>query len=197
REQELAAVFEVAVDDFDDRLPEIRQLLQKLLLHLLELAVEDLPAVGLLVEAIDEQLLLGGEIGSEELVDEGDVVIVFAHFEDLLPAETELAIPGAAGAQVVALVVFLAEAALVPTLFDVPPQLDAELVRIDRAGPGPHGARMVICVIDDLRVLQGPRGHDRAVPVARPSFVDYLRLRLRSEVVRLLADHAEYVSFPA
>src|SRR6266850_6201040 len=140
REQELAPVLEVAVDHLDDRLAEVGELLEQLALHLLELAVEDLPAVRLLVEAVDEQLLLGGEVGGEELVDEGDVVVVLADLEDLLPAQAELLVPGAAGAQVVALVVFLAEAALVPALLDVAPELDAQLVRIDGAGAGPHRA---------------------------------------------------------
>src|SRR6267378_2361680 len=67
REQELSAVLEVAVDHLDDRLPEVGELLQQLALHLLELAVEDLPAVRLLVEAVDEQLLLHREVRGEEL----------------------------------------------------------------------------------------------------------------------------------
>src|SRR5712664_1238213 len=119
REQELSPVLEVAVDHLDDRLPEVGELLQQLALHLLELAVEDLPAVRLLVEAVDEQLLLHREVGGEELVDEGDVVVVLAHLEDLLAAQAQLLVPRAAGAQVVALVVLLAEPALVPALLDV------------------------------------------------------------------------------
>src|SRR5712664_3454893 len=165
REQELSAVLEVAVDLLDDRLPEVGELLQQLALHLLELAVEDLPAVRLLVEAVDEQLLLRREVGGEELVDEGDVVVVLAHLEDLLPAQAQLLVPRAAGAQVVALVVLLAEAALVPALLDVAPELDAQLVRVDGAGARSHGSGVVVGVVDDLAVLEGASGHDGGVPV--------------------------------
>src|SRR5882672_8969237 len=176
REQELASILEVAVDHLDDRLAEVGELLQELALHLLELAVEDLPAVRLLVEAVDEQLLLGGEVGGEELVDEGDVVVVLAHFEDLLAPQAQLLVPGAARAQVVALVVFLAEPPLVPALLDMSPELDPELVGIDGARSRPHGPGMVVGVVDDLAVLEGASGHDRGVPVAGPAFVAYLRL---------------------
>src|SRR5438132_2286769 len=122
-EQELAAVLEVAVDHLDDRLAEVGELLEQLALHLLELAVEDLPAIRFLVEAVDEELLLGGEVGGEELVDEGDVVVVSADFEDLLATEAELLVPGSAGAKIVALVVFLTEPTLVPALLDMTPEL--------------------------------------------------------------------------
>src|SRR5438105_9147311 len=165
REQELAAVLEVAVDHLDDRLAEVGELLQELLLHLLELAVEDLPAVRLLVEAVDEQLLLGREVRGEELVDEGDVVVVLAYLEDLLPPQAELLVPRTAVAQVVALVPFLPEAALVPAILDVTPELDPELVWIDGSGPRPHGTGMVVRVIDDLAVLESASRHDRRVPV--------------------------------
>src|SRR6202048_879256 len=164
REQKLSAVLEVAVHHLDDRLPEVGELLQELLLHLLELAVEDLPAVALLVEAVDEELLVGGEVGGYELIDEGDVVVVLADLEDLLAPQPQLLVPGAARAKVVALVVLLAETSLVPAVLDVPPQLDAELVRVDRAGPGSHGAGVVVGVIDDLGVLERLLGHDRRVP---------------------------------
>src|SRR5438876_2268861 len=161
REEQLAAVLEVAVDHLDDRLAEVGELLEQLLLHLLELAVEDLPAVRLFVEPVDEQLLLRGEVGGEELVDERDVVVVLADLEDLLAAQAELLVPGSAGAEIVALVVFLAEASLVPAVLDVPPGLDPELVRIDGAGPRSHRAGVVVGVVDDLAVLQGASGHDR------------------------------------
>src|ERR671937_1239989 len=176
---QLATVLEIAVDHLDDRLAEVGELLEQLLFYLLELAVEDLPTVRLLVEAVDEELLLGGEVGGEELVDEGDVVVVLADFEDLLAAQAELLVPGAAGAQVVGLVVFLAEAATVPAVLDETPELDPELVRIDGAGARPHGARVVVCVVDDLAVLEGAGRHDRRVPVTGPTFIRYLRLPLR------------------
>src|SRR6267154_1306496 len=172
-EEELPAVLEIPVHHLDDGLAEVGELLQELALHLLELAVEDLPAVPLLVEAVDEELLLGGEVGGEELVDEGDVVVVLADLEDLLPSEAELLVPGAPGAEVVALVVFLAEASLVPAVLDVAPELDAQLVRVDGAGTGSHGPAMVVGIIDNFIILQCLLRHYRTVPKTCPSFVAY------------------------
>jgi hypothetical protein len=57
-----------------------------------------------------------------------------ADLEDLLTALVQAGIPGAALLDRVALVVFLAEAALVPALLDVAEQLDADLVGIEPAG---------------------------------------------------------------
>src|SRR5712691_5987526 len=165
REQQLAAVLEVAVHHLDDGLAEVGELLEELRLHLAELAVDDLPAVALLVEAVGEELLIDAELRGKELVDESDVVVMLAHLEDLLPAEAQLAVPGAPGAQVVAVVELLAEAPLVPAVLDVPPELDAQLVGIDGAGPDSHGAGMMIGIVDDLRVLQRPGGHDRRMPI--------------------------------
>src|SRR5581483_4298689 len=96
---------------------------------------------------------------------EGDVVVVLADFEDLLPPQPQLLVPGTARAQIVALVVFLAEATLVPAILDVAPELDPELVRVDCAGPRSHRAGVVVGVVDDLAVLEGASGHDRRVPV--------------------------------
>src|SRR5438477_2861381 len=163
-EEQLAAVLEVAVHHLDDGLPEVGELLEELALHLLELAVEDLPAVALLVEPVDEELLLGGEVGGEELVDEGDVVVVLAHLEDLLPAEPQLLVPGAPGAEVVALVILFTESPFVPAVLDVAPQFDAELVGIDGAGARSHRAAVMVGVVDDLMILERLLGHDRRVP---------------------------------
>src|SRR6185312_3922176 len=108
-EEQLAAILEVAVDDFDVRLAEVRELVQELLFNLFKLSVDDLVSLSLVVVAEDEELLLLAELGREELVDERDVVVVTAHFEDLLAAEPELAIPAQALAHVVALFVLFTE----------------------------------------------------------------------------------------
>src|SRR5256714_780187 len=147
-EEQLPAVLEIPVHDFDDGLAEVGELLEELALHLLELAVEDLPAVPLLVEAVDEELLLGGEVGGEELVDEGDVVVVLADLEDLLPSEAQLLVPRAPGAEVVAIVILFTESPFVPAVLDVAPQFDAELVGIDGAGARSHRAAVMVGVVD-------------------------------------------------
>ena len=69
------------------------------------------------------------------VVDEGHVVVDPADLEDFLPAQARRRVSQfALGGQVVALVVFLAEAAAVPAVFDVAEQLDAELVGIQPVG---------------------------------------------------------------
>src|SRR3954463_2178421 len=184
-EEQFAPVLEVAVHHLDDGLAEVGELLEELALHLLELAVEDLPAIPLLVESVDEELLLGSEVGGEELVDEGDVVVVLADLEDLLPPQAELLVPGAAGAQVVALVVFLAEASLVPAVLDMAPELDAQLVGVDGAGTGTHGAAVMVGVINNFIILQSLLRHYRTVPKTRPTFVCDFRLTLRRKIISL------------
>ena len=74
--------------------------------------------------------MLAAEIERQELVDERQVVVDAADLEDLLPAQAQLRVPVAAWRIVVALVVFLAEAAAVPAVLDVAIELDAELVGI-------------------------------------------------------------------
>src|SRR3954463_4670853 len=195
-EEQFAPVLEVAVHHLDDGLAEVGELLEELALHLLELAVEDLPAVPLLVEPVDEELLLGGEVGGEELVNEGDVVVVLADLEDLPPSQAELLVPGPAGAEVVALVVFFTEAALVPSFLDVAPQLDSQLVRIDRARAGTHRPAVVVGVVDNLVIPQRLRRHYRTMPKAGPTLVHYLRLALRCKIISLFPHQRKNVAFP-
>ena len=57
-EQELAAVSVVRVDDVDERIAEVRELEEQLLLHLLELAALDLEAIVPPGEAERVELLL-------------------------------------------------------------------------------------------------------------------------------------------
>ena len=59
-EQQLAAVLEVAVLDVDERLAEVGQPEEQLVLHLLELAALDLPVARALVEAEGEELVARG-----------------------------------------------------------------------------------------------------------------------------------------
>jgi hypothetical protein len=104
QQQELAAVLEVAVANLDGWLAEVGELREELLLHLAELAVDDLPAMSLLVEAINEQLLVDRELGGQELVDEGDVVVMPANLEDLVAPRSRLRVPVAPRDHVIALV---------------------------------------------------------------------------------------------
>src|SRR5262245_29669086 len=113
-QEQLRAVLEVAILDEHDRLAEVGQALQQLLLHFLELAALDLVVTGALVEAEGEKLVRTAEILGEELVDERDVVVELADLEDLLATEVQATVPGATGGEVVALVPLLAETALVP-----------------------------------------------------------------------------------
>ena len=55
---------------------------------------------------------------------------------------------------------------------------------------------MVVGVVDHFRIVQAVLGHDRRVPVAGPTFVHDLRLTLRREVVRLIADDGQDVVLP-
>src|SRR6185312_10083302 len=110
------------------------------------------------------ELVRAAELLGEELVYEGDVVVELAHLEDLLLAEPEAAIPALARRHVSALVPLFSELPLVPALFDVPVQFDAELVRIELPRRRRGHARGVVGVIDDLRGPQRALRHDLRVP---------------------------------
>src|SRR5207249_4602488 len=56
--------------------------------------------------------------------------------------------------------------------------------------------RMMIGKVDDFSVVESALGHDFRVPVCGPSFVHDLRLRLRGEVIRLLANDPENIALP-
>ena len=108
-EEQLAAVFVVAVLHINDRPADVREVEQQPLLDLLEFAAFDLVVAGVVVEAERKQLVLAAEIERQELVDERQVVVDAADLEDLLAAQAQLLVPVALGAIVVALFVFLAE----------------------------------------------------------------------------------------
>src|ERR1700694_4785219 len=112
-EEQLAAVLVVPLLHRDDGLAEVGQHVEELLLHLLEVALQDLPALVLLVVAEGEELLIQAEVEGEELVDEGDVVVVLADLEDLLAPPPGVLVPAAALLEGVAVVELLAEQALV------------------------------------------------------------------------------------
>src|SRR5256885_65143 len=104
----------------------------------------------------------------KELIDEGHVVIELTHFEYLFASQPEAPVPAPAGRHVLALVPFLAELPLVPALFDMPVQFDADFIRIELPGRGRRHAAGVIRIIDHLGRPQGALGHDLRVPVGGP-----------------------------
>src|SRR4029453_1195609 len=83
------------------------------------------------VEAEREEFLVAAELLGEKLVDERNVVVKLPDLEDLLASEPQPTVPGAARGHVLALVPLLAELPLVPALFDVAVQLDAQLVGVE------------------------------------------------------------------
>src|SRR5437762_3180917 len=92
-QEQLAAVFEVAVLDIDERITRIGELEQELLFDLLELARVDLVALVSIRPREAEKLVLAAELGRQELVDEGDVAVKRAHLEDLSTPEPEPEVP--------------------------------------------------------------------------------------------------------
>src|SRR5690606_23015644 len=110
------------------------------------------------------ELLLGDELGREELVDEGDVVVERADLEDLLAAEPGAPVPVAARLEAVALLPLLAELPLVPALLDVPEELDADLVGVQPARAGLEDGGAPLGVLDDLSVVADLLGHRLRVP---------------------------------
>src|SRR5262249_27117060 len=115
-QEQLPAVAVVAVYYINPRFSEVRQAVKQPLLDLLELARLDHVLPGLLLEGEAEELVLPAELGGEERVDEGNIVVDAANLEDFLPPQAELPVPGALLLLVVALLPLLAELAGVPAV---------------------------------------------------------------------------------
>ena len=110
--------------------------------------------------------------------------------------EAQPLVPFFALAEVFGFVVFLAELSLIPAVFDVAKQLDADLVRIEIAGRHVDGAAVVVGVVDNFPGFDEMPGHQRAVPETGPAFVHDLGHGLRGEVVTLFAHDREAVGLP-
>src|SRR5690606_3796303 len=194
---ELAPILVVPILDEDDRLPEIRELIEELALDLLEVAALDHVLARLAIEGVREELMTLAEVLREELVDERHVVIDRAHLEDLLATETGLRVPFGTRLLAPAFLPLEAELPPIPTLLDVAEELDPKLVRVELPGLTTHRARMLIGVVDDLGGRADLLGHHPRMPIGGPSLVHDLRHRLGREVVRLLANHGEDIALPA
>src|SRR4051812_5299957 len=118
-QKQLAAILIVGVLHINDRPTDVREIKQQPLFYLLELAAFDLVVARIVVEPEGKQLVLAAKVERQELIDERQVVVHTANLENLLPAQALLLVPVALGVVVVALVVFLAECAAVPAIFDV------------------------------------------------------------------------------
>src|SRR5688572_1246518 len=97
----------------------IRQLPEELLLDLRKFARRHLESAAPLGPLEGEEALIHRKLRRQELVEEGDVRVVSAHFEDLLLAETEAHVPVPTFVQIVALIPFGAELPAIPAFLDV------------------------------------------------------------------------------
>src|SRR5688500_3458866 len=125
---QLAAVAVVAVHHVDERLAHVGQVVEHRLLDALRVAADDAELARVGVAAVLVELVLLDELGGHEFVDEVHVVVDPPDLEDLLAAEPQPLVPALLLADVVRLLVLLAELALVPPVLDVAEQLDADLV---------------------------------------------------------------------
>ena len=196
REIQLTPVVIVAVGNHNARVSEIGQHEQDALLDVFELAAGDHILASTLIIVINKQLGAPAEVFRQKCIQERHIVIDAANLKDLLSSEPKLLIPVLSLLEIGALLPFFTELTLVPTLFDFPEQLDAELVGIEAAWLHGDRAGVVICEVDDLGVPHGSLRHDGGVPERGPSLVHDLGLCLRCEVIGFVADDRECVVFP-
>ena len=123
------------------------------MLDVLPIAIGDLVDPPLRIELIREEAVLMAELFGEEGIDERDVVVHAARFENLFASETEADVPLAFADVIVALVVVLAEFAFIPTILDVFPELEPQPVRIDLSGMRGNRAGVVIGKVDHFRII--------------------------------------------
>ena len=91
--QQLASILEIAVGDVDERLAEVRQRKEELLLHALPIPVRNFINPAFWIELIGEETLFVAELFSEEGVDKRNVVVNAPRLEDLFAAESQPQIP--------------------------------------------------------------------------------------------------------
>src|SRR5205814_217563 len=113
-QQQLSAIFEVAIGYVDKRLTEVCERKEHLLLHALPVPIGDFINAALGIELICEEPPLVAELFSEERVNERDVIVHTPRFKNLFAAEPQACIPLALGDIVIALVIILAEFSTVP-----------------------------------------------------------------------------------
>ena len=166
------------------------------LLDALGIPADDPQLAGVGVAAVLIELVLLDEFRRHELIDEIHVVVDPPDLENFLPAEAQAFVPVLLLAEVFGFLVFLAELALVPAIFDVAEQLDADLVRIEIPRRHVNRAAVMVGIVDDFRGIDKVLGHQRGMPVGGPAFVHDLGHRLRGIVVALFADDAEAVGLP-
>ena len=203
---QLAAVSVVAVHHVDVGLPMVGEHEQQLLFDFVEVVSHHDHASGGGVIPILVELLILDELGRQELVEKGYVVVQGAHLIDLFASGRSAAhdtpfgrlflAPFPARGHVLAGIVLEPEAAGVPTPFDIAEQFEPEFVGVESTRSRRQRSRMVIAVIDKLRSAQHIVGHDRRVPVTGPTLVHDLGLPLGREVISLLANHAQDVRLP-
>jgi len=110
---ELAAVAVVAIDDVDEGLAHVAQLVEQGLFDALGISGDDAELAGVGVAAVLEEAVFFDEFLGHKFVDEIDVVVDAADFEDFLAALAEALVPALFLAEVVGFFVFLAEFAFV------------------------------------------------------------------------------------
>jgi hypothetical protein len=154
----------IAVLDPNDRLAEVSQVEEKTFLDLFELATLDLVKIILVVVFVAKHLVATAEVGSQERVDERDIVMDSPDLEDLLTAQAKLPVPFLSRVVVVALLVFRAKLPLVPAVFDIAQKLDTEFVWVETSGLSSHGAGVMVGIVHKLGWVEDFLGHDGRVP---------------------------------
>lgn len=85
-QQEFVAVFEVAFLHTDNRLSEIGELAEELMFDFSKVPIADHIAIVSSVIIVDEELMVVTEVFIEIGIDEGDVIVNAANFEQFLVA---------------------------------------------------------------------------------------------------------------
>src|SRR5438093_12935299 len=105
------------------------------------------------------------ELFGKEGIDERNVVVHAASFENLFASETEADVPFAFADVIVALVVVLAEFAFIPAILDILPELEPQPVGMDLSGMRGNRAGVVIAEVDRFRIAQPALRPGLRVPI--------------------------------
>ena len=193
---QLTPISVIGIHNINERPAVVGQTVEQLQFDFLKLSRSDLVVLAAVVKRERKHLVLLAEFRRQKGVDECDVVVDSADFKNFLTPESKLFVPALFFLPVIAFVVIGSELTAVPTFFDVPIELDPDLVWIDSLWAHRDRPAVMIGVVNHFSIGQSMLGHERGVPVTGPSFVHDLCLPLGCEVVRLIADDRQDVVLP-
>src|SRR5262245_35320949 len=96
--------------------------------------------------------MLTAEVERQKLVDEGQVIMDSPDFKDFLAAQAKLLVPITLGSVIVAPLIFIAESAAIPAVFNIAVEFDAKFVGIQSRSRSRQRSGAVVGVTNQVGI---------------------------------------------